>query len=475
MLEAFKTHIETNFPELRKSPFLLACSGGIDSMVLTELCASCGLDFSLAHCNFQLRGSESDADEKFVSDTAKRLDIKIFVTHFYTIDYAKEHKVSVQMAARELRYEWFAGIMRKNGIKTLVTAHHADDNLETFLINLSRGTGIEGLTGIPTKTNSIARPLIAFSREQIEAYAEAEQIQWREDSSNSDLTYLRNNIRHQILPLLKDLHPNFLNNFRNTQSYLSQTAAIADTHIRELRADVFEKKGHVTRIPVAALVHLKPLQGYLYGLFHTYGFKEWNDVENLLTSISGKEIRSKTHRLIKDRGVLLLTEIEPSIHPIPQLGQTGTAQNEKDYAGQRGTKYVGYLENGEIDRDRKNNLYHIHENQTYIERPIKMDITEVDAITDTGSHILYSPKSALKYPLSLRKWEKGDYFCPFGMKGSKKLSKFFKDEKMDRLAKESQWLLCSNGAIVWVVGKRADERFKVPENTEEIVKFKLKL
>ena len=404
-------------------------------MVLTDLCSRCGMDFALAHCNFQLRGADSVGDEKFVKDKARELYTRIFSINFDTIGYAKEHKVSIQMAARELRYPWFAEIMQKNGIRKLVTAHHADDNLETFLINLSRGTGIEGLRGIPEKTDSIARPLLPFSREQIEAYAQYENIEWREDSSNADTKYLRNNIRHQILPLLKGLNPNFSVNFLDTQNYLSQTATIADYHISQLRAAIFVKKGKIVKIPIAALVDLKPLRGYLYGFFNEYGFTEWNDVENLLTAMSGKEVRSKTHRLVKDRNFLLLTEI---------------TSNE-------------------------NHTYPIQEHRTEIEKPVQMSMTKVDALAETGSHILYVPKKALKYPLTLRKWEKGDYFCPFGMKGTKKLSKFFKDEKIDVIAKENQWLLCSDGAIVWVVGMRADERFKVSENTGDIIKFELKL
>lgn len=404
-------------------------------MVLTDLCAKYGMDFVLAHCNFRLRGADSDGDEKFVGDTANSLNLKFYVTRFNTMDYVKSHKVSVQIAARELRYAWFAEIMRQSGIQTLVTAHHADDNLETFLINLSRGTGIEGLTGIPEKTDSISRPLLAFSREQIEAYARNENIAWREDSSNADTKYLRNNIRQQILPQLKALNPNFLGNFRDTQNYLNQTALMATTYIRRLKAVMFQNEGEIVKIPITELQSLRPLPGYLFAFFNEYGFTEWSDVENLLTAMSGKEVRSKSHRLVKDREFLLLTEIK---------------SNE--------------------DR-----TYLILKNQTEIENPVQMRITQVDAMAETGAHILYVPKKALKYPLTLKKWEKGDYFCPLGMKGKKKLSKFFKDEKIDVIAKENQWLLCSDGTIIWVVGRRSDERFKVSENTREIIRFELKL
>ena len=403
-------------------------------MVLADLSAKCGMDFTLVHCHFGLRGRESDADAKLVEDRAKQLNKKFLVRHFNTIDYVKQHKVSVQIAARELRYAWFNEIMKNSGTNTLVTAHHADDNLETFLINLSRGTGIDGLTGIPERTDSIARPLLSFSRQQIKTYAETEDIKWREDRSNADTKYLRNNIRHRIVPLLKELNANFLQHFGETQRYLGQTASIADEHIRELKDSLFLKEGEILKIPVKALTGLQPLSGYLYGFFKEYGFTEWNDIEHLLHAMSGKEVRSKSHRLVKDRAFLLLTEIN--------------AVN--------------------------NETYHIQENEAKIEKPVSLRIGKADAISETGAHILYVAKKALKYPLTIRKWRQGDYFYPLGMQGKKKLSKFFKDEKLDVITKQKQWLLCSEGAIVWVVGRRADERFKVSEASDEILKFELK-
>ncbi len=403
-------------------------------MVLTDLSAKCGMDFTLVHCHFGLRGPESDGDAELVEERAKKLNKKCLVRHFNTIDYVKQHKVSVQIAAREIRYAWFSEIMKKSGTKILVTAHHADDNLETFFINLSRGTGIDGLSGIPERTDSIARPLLPFSREQIKTYAETENIKWREDRSNADTKYLRNNIRHRIVPLLKELNANFLQHFGETQKYLRQTASIADDHIRELKDTLFLEEGEILKIPVKALADVQPLPGYLYGFFKEYGFTEWNDIEHLLQAMSGKEVRSKSHRLVKDRDFLLLTEINSE----------------------------------------NNRTYHIQENETKIEEPIPMRIQKVDAISETGAHILYVAKKALKYPLTLRKWQQGDYFYPLGMQGKKKLSKFFKDEKLDVITKEKQWLLCSEGAIVWVVGRRADERFKVSEDTDEILKFELK-
>lgn len=433
VLTEFKKHIEKQFPCLREKPFLLACSGGIDSVVLTHLCAEAGLAFELAHCNFRLRGAASEGDEQFVRELAIDYNKKIYVTHFETEEYITKNKVSLQMGARELRYDWFAEIMKKNAITTLVTAHHADDNLETFLINLSRGTGIDGLTGIPEKTDTIARPLLRFSREQILAYAGAHNLTWREDSSNADTKYLRNKIRHYIVPSLKELSPTFLNNFQKTQGYLFQTAEIVESQIKQLKNGLFEENGDVVRIPITPFVDLAPIDAYIYLLFKEYGFTEWDDVRNLLSAISGKEVRSRTHRLVKDRDFLLLTKI------------------------------------GDIDND----IYHIKEGQKEVKEPVKLQIEEVKNWKEKGNHILYIDKEALKYPLSIRKWKKGDYFYPLGMAGKKKLSKFFKDEKIDILAKEKQWLLCSGNEIVWVIGRRTDNRFKVSDSTSTILKFVL--
>lgn len=414
------------------------------------------------------------------------------------------------MAARELRYTWFNKIMREYGYEILVTAHHADDNLETFLINLSRGTGIEGLIGIPEKTDTIARPLLAFSRAQITAYAQAENIEWREDNSNVETKYLRNNIRHKIVPLLKELNPDFLNKFGETQHFLSQTASIADDRLKNIKSTLFlmdigssndtgfstdygyssetglssdsgsssktgfsTDSGRVVRIPIAKLLALSPLQGYLYGLFGEYGFTEWNDVENLLHAMSGKEVRSKTHRLIKDRDYLLLTEIPTAASTMPlesdalpsALNTLPSIPNTLD--SKRNTPP---WPSAGMDKTKE---FSIEEGQRNVKTPLKIKISEVDVIGETGAHILYVSQKALKYPLTLRKWENGDYFYPLGMQGKKKLSKFFKDEKVDVLAKERQWLLCSKDAVVWVIGRRADERFKVLDNTQNILKFEL--
>lgn len=433
MLEDFKNHIDNHFPELFQNKFLLACSGGLDSVVLAHLCSLSELDFSLAHCNFKLRGKESDEDENFVRELAKKLGKYLFVKDFETLDYARDQKVSVQMAARELRYEWFNELMLQNNFKTLVTAHHADDNLETFMINLSRGTGIKGLTGIPTRTRSMARPLLPFTRKQILKFANSSNLAWREDQSNAETKYLRNKIRHGIVPLLKELHPTFLANFTETQEFLKQTAEIADNHIVQLKKDIFKEDGEVIRIKIESLKTLEPLEAYLHALFSVYGFTEWEDLQHLLTAMSGKEVHSRTHRLVKDRDFLLLANIADNV------------QKE----------------------------FQITKEDTEIQLPIGLSISSVSIIEEVGPNVLYLDKETLKYPLTLRKWQKGDYFYPLGMGGHKKLSKYFKDEKVDVIAKEKQWLLCSGNDIIWVVGKRADDRYKITNSTKEILKIVL--
>lgn len=433
MLERFHKHITIHFPSLLKTPFLLACSGGVDSVVLAYLCSALELDFSLAHCNFKLRGTESDKDEEFVKNLAKKLNIKNYSTHFDTSDYVSKNKVSVQMAARELRYNWFADLIEKERYEIVVTAHQADDNLETFLINLSRGTGINGLTGIPTRTKTILRPLLPFSREEILAYAKTNKIEWREDTSNAETKYLRNKIRHHIVPHLKELHPTFLDNFKRTTSHLTNTAVIAQHNIDQIQQKLFRQEGDTMKISITEIKELKPVNAYLYPLFCNYGFTEWQDVEGLLTAMSGKEVLSKTHRLLRDREYLLLQPINVS---------------EKQ-------------------------VYQIQKGKEIIDTPISLRFTDVVIIEKTPNNTIFIDKDLLKYPLSIRKWEEGDVLYPFGMKGKKKLSKFYKDEKMDVFSKEGQWLLCADNKIVWVIGKRADARFSVTEKTRNILRIDL--
>ncbi len=431
MFPQFKNHINNNLPFLKEKKLLVACSGGIDSVVLAHLCVANKMEIALAHCNFNLRGEESDGDENFVKKLGSSLGIKVFVEHFATEQYAVDQPMSVQMAARELRYQWFAEVLQAEDFDFILTAHHADDSLETFIINLSRGTGIEGLSGIPEVNGQVVRPLLGFSREEILAYAQTNNISWREDSSNAESKYLRNKIRHEIVPEFMKLHPTMLQNFLTTQNHLQQTSALAQNHLSKVKDGLFQKKGDQFNIQIESLLELKPLEAYLYGLFQEYGFTAWEDVKNLLYAMSGKQVLSKTHRLLKDRENLLLSKLET--------------------------------------KDTKS--YYIQKDKPQTTLPINLKMENVKSIENQGENVVFLDKEKLNFPLVLRNWQKGDYFYPFGMKGKKKLSKFFKDEKFDLISKEKQWLLCSNNQIVWVVGKRADERFKVEDSTQEIIKI----
>ena len=436
MLERFKNHINNNLSFLNKGKLLITISGGIDSVVLSHLCNQLGLNFALAHCNFNLRGDESDADESFVLDFSENLSSEVFIESFDTENYAKEQKLSTQMAARELRYAWFAELAEQLGFDYILTAHHADDSLETFLINLSRGTGLDGLTGIPEINYNVVRPLLPFSREDIEAYAKENNLKWREDSSNESTKYLRNKLRHEVIPKLKELNPQFLQNFNKTQSFLENSKNIIDDRIDDVSEDVIigVTKNDI-HFEVAKIKNLSNPKAYLFELLKDYGFTEWNDVLDLLDAQSGKQLFSKTHRLLKDREVLILTE-----------------NTNED---------VEVISVSELENE--------------IETPFGvLRLESIQKINESNKSTVYIDKDLLKFPLTVRKWEEGDYFYPFGMKGKKKLSKFFKDEKLSLVAKEITWLLCSQNEIVWIINQRADNRFKVTENTKNILKISFK-
>ena len=437
MLELFKNHIKTKFSFLETSRVLVAISGGMDSVVLANLCHQLKFNFALAHCNFNLRGSESDTDEEFVLQLAEALDMEVFVENFDTTAYAEEHKLSIQMAARELRYDWFQELSEQLNFDYIVTAHHADDNLETFLINLTRGTGLDGLTGIPEINGNIVRPLLPFSRQTLEAYAAENELKWRNDSSNASTKYLRNKLRHDVIPVLKDINKNLLQNFQTTLDNLNDTADIVEESLNAvLKRAIISIDNSEIRFKVAEFKKLNNPKAYLHEFLKDYGFSEWNDVLNLLDAQSGKQVFSSSYRLLKDRDILILTEL--------------TSEDNNQFIS-------------------------ISKKDAKMALPIGvLCIEEVSKIENTHSNIIYVDKSKLKFPLSVRKWQEGDYFFPLGMKGKKKLSKYFKDEKLSLIDKENSWLLCSEDSILWVIGKRADDRFKVTENTKQILKFEIK-
>ncbi|WP_194768719.1 tRNA lysidine(34) synthetase TilS [Tamlana sp. I1] len=436
MLNSLKNHIEKRFSFLNEAKLLIAISGGIDSVVLTHLCAKLKLNAALAHCNFNLRGKESDADEDFVVSLAEALELEVFVQNFDTEKYAKDHKCSIQMAARELRYNWFEELAAQLEFDYILTAHHADDNLETFLINFTRGTGLEGLTGIPVVNEKFVRPLLPFSSDDIAAFAKENNISWRDDSSNASVKYLRNKLRHEVIPILKEINPSLLQSFGNTLENLQDASAIVNDRIDGFLNDSIEAvNDDVMTFKISEFKKVAQPKAYLYEVFKEFGFTEWQDVLNLLDAETGKQVRSKTYRLIKNREHLLLSEIDTNI----------------------------------------DESILISEEEKLVKAPLGIIVfEEVDAISETASNIIYVDEDLLQFPLTLRKKELGDVFYPLGMTGKKKLSKYFKDEKFSLLDKENTWLLCSGNDIVWVLNKRADNRFKVSKQTKNILKIEIK-
>ena len=436
MLNHFKTHIENRLGFLNQSKILIAISGGLDSVVLTHLCHKLGLNIALAHCNFNLRGNESDADEDFVLQLAENLELEVFVERFDTELYAKDNKRSIQMAARELRYTWFAELAEQLKFDYILTAHHADDKLETFIINFTRGTGLEGLKGIPEVNDKFVRPLLSFSSKDIETCAQENNMKWREDSSNKSVKYLRNKLRHEVIPILKEINPSLLQSFQSTLSNLNDTADIIEESTNAVLKRAIETidENHVA-FKISEFKNVNNPKAYLFEIFKDYGFTEWNDVVDLLDADTGKQVFSNTHRLIKNRNQLLLSKIQLN-----------------DYQE---------ILISEADKKKQTTLGILF-------------FDETDAVLEPSLNCIYVDKALLKFPLTLRNKKEGDVFYPLGMSGKKKVSKYFKDERLSLLDKENTWLLCSGDHIIWVVNRRADNRFRVTENTKHILKIELK-
>lgn len=434
MLLKFQNHISTHFPFLQKAKILIAVSGGLDSIVLLELLFQSKFEIAVAHCNFQLRAEESDGDEDFVKSFCTKNSVKGLFQKFDTKQFAEDEKLSIQLAARKLRYEWFYELLATENFDFVLTAHHLDDQVETFLINFSRGTGLEGLTGIPSQNDKIIRPLLIFSRDEIEIFAKENNISWREDSSNASDNYLRNKIRHQLVPLLKELNPSFLTSFQKTLENLKQSQSLVDDASRIVYRKVVTDVENQKIINLSELLQLSNYQAYLYQWLSPFGFTAWQDIFDLVHAQSGKQIFAEQFRLLKDRETLIL---EP-LKPIPQ------------------------------------EEYLIFEKDVELNFPLNLHFNVVSSISETNSNAIFVDADTLKFPILLRKWQKGDYFYPFGMTGTKKLSKFFKDEKLSLIDKENQWLLCSDNQIIWIIGKRMDNRFKITENTHTILKIELR-
>lgn len=432
MVTAFKKHIAAHFPALADQKILVACSGGLDSIVLLHLLQEIGLTLGVAHCNFKLRGAHSDADLSFVETIAGNLGVPVFTTVFDTKTYAKTQGVSTQVAARELRYEWFYSTARANGYDRIATGHHADDDLETFFINLSRVTGLRGLTGIASNTEQLIRPLLPFSRAQIMQFAKKEELFWREDSSNSTRDYLRNKLRLDVIPAFKGVNKTVLQNFQQTQQHLKESQALLEDYITLVTKLVVSHTDAGYEIDIKQLQALPNTNTLLFELLYPYGFTDFKAIASILESEVGKKVLSKQYVLHKDRNHLVLTTKEQVVDP---------------------------------------RVYCIDAKQQSCTIPIKLNFTEVAQVGEHEPNSLYVDAAKLRFPLKVRAWRLDDVFHPFGMKGKKKLTKFFKDEKLSLLSKNSVWVLESGDEIVWVIGLRPDDRYKVTSATKEVLKI----
>ena len=435
MENLFLSHLKKNFPSISVSKLIIAVSGGVDSIVLFHLCLKLKLNFSVAHCNFKLREKESDLDERFVRDLAVKHNIKFYTKSFNTKKLSSNYNKSIQMLARELRYSWFEELSKELNVKHILTAHHLDDSLETFLINLSRGSGIDGLLGIPKVNDTVYRPLLIFKKDEILSYAKENKISWREDSSNRKQDYLRNQIRIEVLPKLKEINPNLLDNFSKSIDRLQQSKSIIKDKIDDFIKNVSFTRDEKIYFEINKIKKVTNIDAYLYELLKRYNFTQWDDIRGLLDSQSGKQIISKTHKLLKDREHLIL------------------------------------VKNSEVEN--KTALINKSSKEVAVSLgKIKLSIAK--KISKEDSDVIYLDSAKLDFPLKVRNLLSGDYFYPFGMNGKKKVSKYLKDKKISIYDKDKVLILeTSKNKIIWVVGMRLDDRFSVTDNTKEITKIKL--
>ncbi len=465
--EKFKSYIQKHQLFGFKDQLLVAVSGGIDSVVLCQLCKTAGFDFKIAHCNFQLRGEESERDEAFVKSLGEKYGVEIFIKKFATEIFAEQNKVSIQVAARELRYGWFEELRieienrqpaqekrKLSGTKPhltshmvyptfVLTAHHANDNIETLLMNFFKGTGIAGLRAIEPRHGKIIRPLLFVKKEELLNFANENNLQFVEDSSNLSDKYTRNYFRNQLIPSLQKVFPgveeNLINNIERFGEIDELYRQIISQHTKEL----IEKKGNEIHIPVLKLKKTKALSTVLYEVIKEFGFNahQADEVKKLLDSDSGKFISSATHKIIKNRNWIIIA-------PHNTMEASNILINEDD----REIKFEDSI--------------------------LKFEKTlaeEIELTSDSSIALLDADK--ITFPLLLRKWKRGDYFYPLGMKkasgtpAKKKLGKFFIDQKLSIIEKEKIWIIESNKKIIWVVGKRIDDRFKITSNSTRLIKI----
>ncbi|MEP7372003.1 MAG: tRNA lysidine(34) synthetase TilS [Chitinophagaceae bacterium] len=436
LLQRFKKNILAENLFYEKDRLLLAVSGGIDSVVLSELCKQAGFDFAMAHCNFQLREADSERDEKFVRELAGKYSVPFHVIKFDTKTFSKERKISTQEAARELRYNWFEEIRKAGSYRYILTAHHADDNIETVLMNFFRGTGIKGIRGIESKHGFIVRPLLFARRKDLEEFLEENNLVYVSDFTNEQNDYTRNYFRNKVIPFIEKSFPEVNDNLLANITRFRETVLLYQQAIELHKKKLLEFKGKEVHIPVLKLKKTDPLHSIIYEIINDYGFSssQVDEVIALLDSESGKYVQSSSHRIIKNRGWLIIALNESTESEIIVIDAVGNWQ----FA----------MGNLQIEMSAASSF-----------KPLPSNFV---ASLDAGE---------IKFPLLLRKWKQGDYFYPLGMKKKKKLARFFIDQKLSKTDKEKVWVIEMNKKIVWVVGHRIDDRFKITDKTKTILKI----
>lgn len=430
-----KKYIQDHMLLTDKARVIIGVSGGADSMALLDILHHLGYECIVAHCNFHLRGQESYRDEYFVEKIATKYNFKYVSANFDTKKYIEEESISLEMAARELRYAWFEKIRKEYKAEKIAVAHHQDDSIETVLINLIRGTGIRGLSGIAPVNGKVIRPLLCIFREDILEYLKARHIGFVEDSTNKEDIYTRNKIRLSVIPLLKTINPSVVQAIQKTSENLYHTENIFNAYVEKAKRKVFSDN----KIDINILLKQKEPKTILFEILFPYGFNS-STIDNIFDSInsqSGKVFYADEYQLIKDRETFILEPINDQPHSIYTLFEHETSINEPfDMA---------------LDSFRKTSSFQLEQ----------------------APNTIYLDKGKLIYPLIIRKWKHGDKFIPFGMKGHKKVSDYFTDRKFSLVDKNNAWLLCSGDDIVWIVDERIDDRFKITNKTIDILKITL--
>ncbi len=427
LVNAFLNFIQQEKLLESNSKVLLAISGGKDSVLMLHLFAQSEFSFGIAHCNFGLRDTESDADEAFIAELANKLGAPFYSTRFDTVSYAEENKLSIQMAARELRYNWFEKIRKEKNYDYLATAHHQNDATETVFINLLRGTGLAGLHGILPKRDAIIRPMLCFNSEEIAAMIQEFKLDYREDSSNQSVYYLRNKLRLEIIPELKKIQPDLENQIQQLIQEVRSTELILADYLAELKKQMVLVEEDCVKISMQKLKESQVGKNALGQLLKGFGFNyaSINSIWGSINSNSGKRFFSASHELIKDRDFLIISEVK-----------------EKEVY-------------------RFENLF-------------KAEITDIKNFKpDESQHKAVFDFNKLQFPLTVRTWQKGDYFYPLGMTKKKKLSDFFIDEKIPVSHKNKIPLVLSGQDIIWIAGYRIDNRYKITEQSEKMYTLEL--